>query len=103
MLCKACGKEVGDEDSFCKYCGEELKEEKKDYTILYKILWYDMYYFGLVEKIKEKGSFISTIKVNSVNKLDASSKAMYKIKETYNERYSTCHWREWNYIIMSIY
>jgi hypothetical protein len=102
-LCKTCGKEVGDEDSFCKYCGEELKEVEKDYTISYKILWYNMGYFGYRETIKEKGSFISTIKVNSVNKSDASSKATCKIKETYNDRYSNYNWREWNYIIMSIY
>ncbi|MBK5240644.1 zinc ribbon domain-containing protein [Clostridium sp.] len=103
MLCKTCGKEVGDNDAFCKHCGEELKEVEKDFTISYKILWYDMCYFRYREKIKEKGSFISTIKVNSVNKADASSKAMYKIKETYNDRYSNYHWREWSYIIMSIY
>ncbi|MBU3191195.1 zinc ribbon domain-containing protein [Clostridium bowmanii] len=103
MFCKACGKEVGDEDSFCKYCGKQLKEVEKDYTISYKILWYDMCYFGNREKIKEKGSFISTIKVSSMNKLDASSKAMYKIKEIYNDIYSNYHWREWNYIIMCIY
>ena len=103
MVCNVCEKKVPDEDSFCKYCGEESKEVKKDYTISYKILWYDMCYFGNRERIKEKGSFISTIKVNSVNKSDASSKAIYKIKETYKYKYSNCHWREWNYIIMSIY
>lgn len=103
MFCKTCGKEAGDESSFCKYCGGELKEAEKDYTISYKILWYDMCYFGNRERIKEKGTFISTIKVNSVSKSDASSKAVCKIKEIYKNRYSNCYWREWNYIIMSIY
>lgn len=103
MLCKICEKEFPDEDSFCKYCGEKLIEVEKNYTISYKIIWYDMYYSGNRERIKEKGSFISTISVNGVNKSDASSKARYKIKETYHDKYSNCHWREWNYIIMSIY
>jgi len=103
MFCKTCGKEVPDEDSFCKYCGEKLIEVEKNYIISYKILWYDMCYRGNCERIKEKGSFISTIRVNSMNKSDASLKARYKIKETYNDIYSNYHWREWNYIIMSIY
>ena len=32
MKCRVCGREIGDEEQFCKYCGSEQKRKRKRLT-----------------------------------------------------------------------
>ena len=32
MKCRVCGREIGDDEQFCKYCGSEQKRKRKRLT-----------------------------------------------------------------------